>query len=331
VDRSLLADLQTRRAYPSVTVLVNTGGGGRVPVGLDQLLDDVDRRLSGDVDDEQRQALGRQLAELADRAAVSPARAVALCASPGFSAVVPLATAVTERVVIDETFATRDLVVSLNRTARYQVATISERLVRLFDGDRHRLVERSDGWPLVRPAGQGATAWRRAVATALTAAADADRPLVALGVQRTLDRLLPRQEVPVLATIAGNHDRTGWAWLHHLVWPVVLDWLRADHERALQVLDHARSRHRFASGIEQVWTLAQEGAVELLVVEEGYELSARIHDGRICPAADREAPDVVDDVVDELIEEVMRRGGRAVLVPDGSLEPYNRVAAALRR
>ncbi len=80
-------------------------------------------------------------------------------------ALVYLGREVEERVVVDETFATRDLVADLNRTARLRVVTISDRRARLLVGDRHRLVEvASDDWPLVRDDDAGPTLWVRSVA-----------------------------------------------------------------------------------------------------------------------------------------------------------------------
>ena len=133
-----------------------------------------------------------------------------------------------------------------------------------------------------------------------------------------------------MGTVAGNHDRTGWADLHHLAWPLVVDWLRADADRARRSLDTARDQHRYAGGLDEVWELAHEGRVELLVVEEDYAVSARVLDGRLELAKDTWAPDVIDDAVDELIETVLRKGGRAVVVPPGDLADAGHVGAVLR-
>ena len=41
-------------------------------------------------------------------------------------------------------------------------------------------------------------------------------------------------------------------------------------------------------------------------------------------------PDVIDDVVDEIIEIVLAHGGRAVIVPDGTLASQAHLAMTLR-
>ncbi len=57
---------------------------------------------------------------------------------------------VKERVIIDESFATRDLVLTMNRSSRYWVLALSEKPTRLFEGARDTLAEITDyGFPMV--------------------------------------------------------------------------------------------------------------------------------------------------------------------------------------
>ena len=120
------------------------------------------------------------------------AHAVALCVSPAHQDTVLLGGAVEERVVIDETFATRDLVADVNRTATYRVLTISDATVRSFAGDRQRLSEeRSDEWPLQRSDDMNDSVWSQTVTTAAKRLGD-DRsvPTVTAGVRRSVHKTL---------------------------------------------------------------------------------------------------------------------------------------------
>ena len=86
-----------------------------------------------------------------------------------------------------------------------------------------------------------------------------------------------------------------------------------------------------AGGIDEVWPLALEGRIELIVVEAGYSLAVRFGPtAELIRADDIEAPDVVDDIVDDTIEAVLRTGGRAVIVEDGTLEREGCVAGVVR-
>jgi hypothetical protein len=337
MQRALLHELQLQFGYPSVTVLVNTTPGSWLgPANLatvERFIADADRRLRGDVDDDMREnVIGSLMMLVAEERTVTCTEALALCVSPTYSAAVRLGRSVAERVVIDDTFATRDLVADLHRTSTFRVITVSERMVRLLNGNERRLAEVvDDRWPLVREGGQSVASWARAVVHALRAEQRRHPvPTVVAGVERSLHRALGSAEFDAIGTLPGNHDRSGWADLHRAAWPLVADWIEEQQMKALVRLDAARSQRRFAAGCDEVWTLAMEGRLELVVVEDSHAISARIVDGHLEPADDIESPDVVDDVVDEIIEAVLRHGGRAVIVGDGALVEHERIAAVAR-
>jgi hypothetical protein len=337
VNRTLLAELQRHRSYPSITLLFNTTP--KTPLSpaelstANGLADEADRRLQGEIDDELRASLREMIAELIrTNATDNQGQALAVCVSPNHRAAVQLGRHVDERVIIDETFATRDLVADLNRTALYRVVTISDRTTRLFIGDRQRLLEtRTDPWPLARQPGQTPSSWTAAVVHAIRQEhATFPLPTVVAGVDRSLRQVLRALDFPTIGAIGGNHDRTSWVDLHHHLWPLVTDWLRDDHARALQQLDEARSRRCYAGGMHEIWALANQGRIEMLVVEDTYAPAARVNGHHLEPTDDVEAPGVVDDIVDEAIEIVMSHGGTAVIVADGTLKDHERIAAIVR-
>jgi Bacterial archaeo-eukaryotic release factor family 3 len=337
MNRALLAELQRQLAYPSITILQPTRPGATMhPDDVAMLIhhaDLADRRLEGDVTDLERRELVTMITNQIDAARHERAtRAIAICVSPAYQCIVRLGREVRPRVIIDDTFATRDMVADVNRTATFRVITVSDRKARVLLGDRNRLVEdRSVPWPLLREDDQPLASWSRAVSHAVQAIQrDVPLPTVLAGVDRSVREILKLDNLQPIGVVSGNHDRTSWADLHHLAWPHVVDWLRTDADRAHRQLSLARDSNRFAGGIDEVWELANDGRVELLVVEEGYEFAARVNGGRLVPAADRWAPDVIDDAVDELIETVLRKGGEAVIVPEGDLAHVDRLGAVLR-
>ncbi len=337
VQKALLSELQSFRSYPSITVLFNTTTGGalsqpNVATAL-RLIDDADRRLREEVSDNIRSSLITTITGLLHLQLNEPTtKAMALFVSSETQAVVRLGQPVTDRVIIDETFATRDLVADLNRTALYRVVTISDRSARLFVGDRQRLAEdRSEGWPLMRPDEMTSSSWTVALGKALQAEQER-HPLATVfaGVDRSIRKTLVGQLFESVGVIPGNHDRTSWAELHTLSWPLVTDWLRADGKRAFAELENARSQRLFASGIHELWVLGDEGRISLLAVEESYAVAATLTGTAVNRVADPTAPGVVDDLVDELIEVVLSKGGSVVMVPDDSLADNDRIAGVLR-
>ncbi len=337
MNRLLLDELQAMRGYPSVTLLMNTTpGNGWSPdefATARRLIQIAADRMVDGVGASTRRSILERLEALVDERAEQESRvAIALCVSPDHSAAVALGTTVEERVVVDETFATRDLVADLHGTAAYRVVTVSETGARTFLGDRGRIVEqRTGGWPMVRADDQGSTVWTQQVNTAL-AELHAARPLpiVVAGVQRSVARIVDDRRLDVIGQVTGNHDRTSAATLHTLVWPVILDWMDAARHRSLDRLDSARSARKYASGVDEIWPLAQEGRIELLVVEDDFAMSARIDELGHLEPTDDEHRDVTHDVVDEIIEAVMQNRGETTLVDSSTLAEQGRIAAVLR-
>ncbi|MFZ4516299.1 MAG: hypothetical protein ACOYN3_08310 [Acidimicrobiia bacterium] len=337
MQQATLTDLQLRTGYPCVTILVNTAPGQMLtPIErsrIEQFIRSADRRLTGDVSDAERSALVARCEALLDECSTREnSTALALCVSSTFSAGVRLQRPVIERVVIDATFATRDILADSHWRSAFRVVTVSERMVRLLVGDEDHVVEQLDNsWPLMRSEEESSSSWMRAIAQALLAECRANPiPTVVAGVDRSVMRTVAAAGITPVGVIPGNHDRSSWDALFHAAFPLVRSWLEVQQMRALDVLDTARSHRRFAAGLDESWVLGAQGRIAHLVVEDGFHCAGRIVDERVVRATDIEAPDVIDDVVDELIETVVRFGGSVTIVGDGALAEHDRIAAALR-
>jgi len=337
MNRATLNELHRQRCYPSITMLINTTPGSPLTPGefdtATQLVCHADDRLDGDVSDNLRSSLIIRLTDLiTEQAGQRSTHALALFVSPEYTAAVRLGRAIDERVTIDDTFTTRDLVADLNRTALYRVITISERASRLFVGDRQRIVEQRDNaWPLIRSDEHTATTWARDVDRCLRSEhATHPLPTVIAGVQRSVRKLAPGL-TDAIGVIAGNHDRTTASDLHTAAWPLVNDWLRTDATRAMNQLDQALSTNRYAGGIHEIWPLAHDGRIATLVVENDYVLPARVDaNNQLHPADDPLHPEVNDDIIDDTIETVLKHGGNTIIVNDGTLRDHQHIAAVLR-
>jgi hypothetical protein len=336
MNRTLLHHLQQMRGYPSITILMNTQPGTTFGdddrIRARRLVGIVSERLGTLIDDDPTPFIETIEGLIAERVGKRSTQAFAICVSHEHQATILLGVPVEERVVIDETFATRDLVADLNRTVVFRVLTVSDSGARIFAGDRQRLIEeRSDDWPLRRDDDTSDTIWSQTV-TAAVREMDAEYrvPTVTAGVDRSTKSILDATAIDVIGHVSGNHDRTSPSDLHTLVWPIVLDWKNLRQSRALEELDDARSSRRYAAGVDEIWPLAAEGRVDHLVVEDDFSFTARIDDNGHVHPTDDDHRDVTDDVVDELIEAVLRNGGRATIVETATLEHCGHIAAVLR-
>ncbi len=346
-DHPLSADrvlvLQSMRTYPSVTLLANSEPGPR----MDR---DALRTLRAQVD----QAVGRVEAEgiaaariedalhrLLDRAAEIPAqRALALFASESHDDLVTLPVRLEERVVVDPTFATRDLVRALHRTPRHVALLLSAKEARLFEvqgesatpvfGSKFPLEaaepvpRRRDDNRFLRRVDEALGAYLLLHPAPVVVAAAEPTASVFTRASRNLSRLA--------GTITGNHLRRGSHEIAQLTRPVLEDYLAGREAEALSLLERRLGQGRAALGIQAVWLAARWERVEMLAVDPTYFFPARLsEDGDVLhPADDVEAPDVVDDVVDEVIELVLDRRGWVALVEPGTLPDGARIAMTLR-
>ena len=357
MNRQDILDLQRHRSHPSVSILLPTHrtspDNKRDPILLKNLATEATDRLV--------ELLGKRdaapmIRKLEVQVAAIDLRhtldGMAIFVNDAHAGVYLLPVPLNPRVIIDDTFATRDLVFAMNRSPRYWVLALSEQPTRLFEGVRETLVEvRGGGFPMVHtgPGGDQALPemtdkskieaeyhrqFFRRVDQALAAFTKADPlPVCVVGVERWLayfQNVSDRKDV--VATVTGNHDQTPPHELGKLVWPALADALSVKRGRALDALDAAIGAQRFASGLGEAWRRAQEGRGALLLVEQDYHQAAHLDEaaGQL-HLVDADDPSVnMADAVDDLIELVLAKQGDVVFVDDGALEGHQRVALTLR-
>src|SRR5262249_13371801 len=279
---------------------------------------------------------------------------LALFASRDVATAIQLPVRVKARVVIDKTFATKDLVFALNRSPRYRVLVLTEKPTRLFEAMTNVLTEftgkpfpmshKGPGGASRLPGGQGINRsavrdeshrqFFRKVDEALASIQKEDHlPVVVVGVDRYLAfyQEVTKDPDAIVGVVAGSHDDPNPAALGKLVWPVFKSGATLKRTRALARLHEAVSGHRHASGIDQVWRAAFEKRCQILLVETGFE-----HPADLAPEGDRllpysgRGPAALDDAVDEVIEQVIADGGEVFFYDPGVLDLHQRIAAVLR-
>ena len=146
ISRSELKRLQGHRDYPSVSLLAPTSrtapANQKDRIVVKNLLTKGLERLHGEFSKREVAALVQNLNKLVDKVDWEHALdGLALFASKDSATAIQLPFKVRPRVVIDETFATRDLVYTLNRAPRYRVLVLSEKPTRLFEASTNVLTE----------------------------------------------------------------------------------------------------------------------------------------------------------------------------------------------
>jgi hypothetical protein len=341
-----------RRLYPSVSLLVPVDGSTPWQQRLEALEREAATRLLAEFGPSvDRALLGRLSDAVAGATVPAGARGLAVYVNAQGAGRVGVSVAVRERVVIDDTFATRDLVRHELRSPRYWLLAVSldePRLLRGLGASLHpHPLPLADpeppdngrdrrGWHPGEIAELGRARRLRALDDALgEAMAGTSDPVIVMGAEPTVSRFLDRTrhiaKVHVALRRAAGDDL---ATVSRTVAPAVAHMLARRRAVALDALGRAVGAGVAACGMEAVWLHARRGGGGLLVVEEGFEHPGVIAaDGSLAQAADTAGAGVVDDAVDDAIELVLASGGRVEFVPDGALAPHGRIAfvAAPRR
>ena len=360
MNRHDVALLQAVRGYPALSILLPTHRSApdnkQDPIRLKNLTTQATDRLVAEFTKREVQSLlGNLEAAVREVDFRYTLDGLALFANSDFARSFVLPFRLAERVAIDETFATRDLVFAMNRSPRYWVLALSEKPTRLYEGARDTLVEVRDlGFPMVHegpggsaplPGGFGVrkSAYRdeqqrkffRQVDSGLAAAmADDPLPLVLVGVERNLTFFseVTAYRAAIVASLTGSHDRTSAHDLGKLVWPLAEAGFAGRRASVLQELDDAVKARKVASTVGEAWRMAREGRGALLLVEEDFHYPARLDESgvHLLPSDGAGGPGALDDAVDDLIETVLGKGGRVVFVDDGALAAHDQVALILR-
>jgi hypothetical protein len=359
MNRKDIQLLQEMRSLPSVTITLPTHrtppDNKQDPIRLKNLVVEATNRLLKDFAKREVEPLLKRLDALAPEVDHEHnLDGLALFANKDFARAVSVPFTLKERVEVGGAFATRDLVFAMNRTPRYWVLSLSEKPTRLYEASRNDLVEDKAGaFPMTHnlpggstnlPGGQGINAssqqdrfheqFFRAVDQEYDKVTKDDPlPLAVVGVDRyhAFFRQVSTKN-DVVAEIKGNYDHLNAHGLGQVVWPDVKAALAERRARVFDQLDAAVGARKFASTVGEAWRYAHEGRGELLLLEEDYHAPAKLSDdGMNILVSDNPTDlDVMDDAADVVVEEVLRKGGRVVFVPPGSLKEHGQIALILR-
>lgn len=355
------------RDYPCISIVLATRPGARMDLvdrtHLEALISVAQRRL----EEENVRSAVTLVDAIRDRArllAEAPTdQALVIYASPAMVAHRHLPVAVADRVVVDPTFATRDLVRAVQSNPDYLLLILDGDSAHLYSSTVGSLAKVDDGdFPIRRDSTtdsrdtrsrpgrrRGARPrrteqrnreqlrgfLRRVDALVAQRLAEQPQPVIVMASDRVLSDYLSVTLLSerIIGLARGNGSRMGVRRLERIVRPLLAEHL-ADLEAAAQDTLSARLPGReVLTGLAACWHAAQAERPELLLVEKGYAMPARLSDDgwllSLTGPDERELPEVIDDAVDELIELVIDKGGQVRFVPDGSLPDGDRVAMSV--
>lgn len=259
---------------------------------------------------------------------------------------------VVDRVIIDDTFATRDLVRSIHDQSHYYILVLSQEKGRLIEALNDQVIKEF-GAPFPMENTQFLTRDKAEYAV------DAKHTnLIAEffnRVDKEVNAVRNKNPLPVLlCTVEENYGQYLKVADHkERFYKTVLNKNKISEKAQDIVMEASKmiedyndkmnnerkselmtavSENKFLSDTNEIWKAISEGKIQTLFIEEGLFQSAILKDGEIEYISENHRTDanVIDDIYDEMIELNMKFGGDVVFLPKGELEKFNGFGAVTR-
>lgn len=339
----------------AITIILNTHrtlpDNEKDSLLLKNLIKEAESRLLADMDKREAESLIQRLRDLEETIDHRQnLESLILFVNEDTAEYVRLPIAVEDRVIIDKTFATRDLIRAMHMEASYLVLVLSQQKARLIKASNDKVIQEfGDPFPIENT--QMVNRAELSNASRLTNLISEFYNQV----DKEVNHLRKENQLPVLICsetsqyheylkvadekhsiydqcLSGNHEN---AKAHHIVteaWEIVKKYVIEKNNARKAELQKAISSSKFLSDTNEIWQGIQQGSVQTIFIEEGNFQPAKWIDGHITYVSPemRNGKGVVDDVYDELIEANLRQGGDTVFLPKGELKDFNGFGAVTR-
>lgn len=264
-----------------------------------------------------------------------------------------LAVNVTDRVVIDSTFATRDLVRAEHEQEAYYVLVLSRNNARLIEAMNDKAVAEIKGnFPYKNETLFNTNKQERHTAGSdeklieeffnrvdkevQAAIKDHPLPVMIIADERNYTHFMnvaDKKDMYMGYLNKNRGDET--AKIHHLVddvWPLVHEINRKRNAERIEELGRAVGSGKFLSDINDIWKAILEGRGQTLFVKKGYFQPGIINGNNIelVDTFEKDQKGVCDDVIDEMIEHNLSFGGDTVFKSGDVLEKFQNLALITR-
>lgn len=273
---------------------------------------------------------------------------------------------VRENVTISNTFEIRDILYQQYYSAPYVVLHLTEKEVRLFNGKLATLTEVHDdkfpfkhaddyeynkpsrgssyvGEAFVKEFEQDKSRLKqiryaqflKEVDKSLGNYLPPETKLVVCGVESDVSSFKrdTRYGNSIIGTVKGNYTHMPIHELAMATWNAVREFKDRQKDKAIAELPEEFGKGRLITGLDMAWKAAIEGRAYQLFIEKDY-----VHRGFLTPEDNTHlhltppaTPHrILPDAIDDLMQMVLDKNGKVIIVENGKLSPYQRMALITR-
>lgn len=350
--KSLINSLQKETGTACVTLLLKTHrtrpDNEKDPIKLKNLIKDAEKRLRTEYDDDLAQKRMDALHELSNQIDHSQNKeGLLLVVNDNLAQYHQLPVELNDRVIIDQTFATRDIVRASHERSAYYVLVLSRRQARLISASNNHVdFEREDGFPMINDIvpddrhemsmAQGSDKivehfFNKVDKAVQKIVNENPAPVILATEERNHDHYMKITDRPiVVGHINKNRDEEAASDIVREAWVVMREYLQNKNSERIGELKKAVDRQQYLSDLSDIWRAVNEGRGRTIFVKRGYFQPAQIVNESIVPIDSPDGNNVVDDIVDEMIELNIKHGGDAVFVNDDELKDFQNLALTTR-
>lgn len=321
---------------------------------LKNLIKEVETRLMADVGKKEAEKLLKRVNDLANSIDHSHnLESLILFVNEDIAEYKRMPIHVEDRVVIDETFATRDLIRGMHLETQYYILVLSKENIRLIEAYSDRSIQELGGeFPFKNtefftknkttagiPSKQTnliAEYFNQADKKVNALRKDNPIPVLIVGLEENHNEYMKVADhkdtiLPVYVNKNMINDP-----IHAIIdeaWAVMKDYVIKKNNERKEELRKAVGENKFLSDTNEIWRAIHEGRVQTLFIEQGlFQPAILTEDNEIEYVAEERRNDtgIIDDIYDEMIEANMDFGGDVVFLPKGELEKFNGFGAITR-
>lgn len=351
--KDLIQKFSGERGEACVTVLVKTHrthpDNEKDPLELKNLIKEAGRRLLDEYDESTAKHRMAELNKLSDQINHQHNKeGLVLAVNANMSAFYQLPIELDSRVVIDQTFATRDIVRAAHEHASYYALVLSRRQARLikassayvdeemkgefpienetlFSEDKHELSMNKGTDNLIEE-------FFNYVDKAVQKVVLSDpKPVILVTEERNYHHYMKMADRPiVVGHLNMNRDDEPAHQIIKAAWPVMQNVLKEKNADRVSELKKAVGQQKYLSDLSDIWRAVNEGRGRTLFVERGFFQPARIDNNAVVPVDSPNGNNVVDDIVDEILEVNLKNGGDAVFLKPEEMDGFHGLALTTR-
>jgi len=257
---------------------------------------------------------------------------------------------VEDRVVLDFTFATRDLIRAMHSESAYYVLVLSRQQARLIEAYGDNVVNElkgefpidnslytTDKAKLSTNKGQENLIeefFNRVDKNVLASIKDHNLPILLVTETRNFShykKIADKKEF-IIGHVNGNYDDETAQKIIAETWEVMLPLIKEKNTNRITELKKSVIEGKVLSDINEIWNAVQYGKGKTLFVKCGYfqPIIIEENDIQLTDASNQGQINYIDDIIDEMIEFNMAFGGDVVFVEGDGLKDYNNLALLTR-